>query len=753
MTHRDPNYSAAVPAIRPAVDALTIRSARPAVLTATPGALCLLKALKRRWAPALGLGLLLAAVAGGAAYVLVPGAKYTASASLHVATKPKRIIFEPQERETDFRTYQKTQTTLLKNHKILADTLAKPEVASLATVREQIDPEEWLDQALKAEFPGGSEVLQVTITGDRAEDLAKVVNAVVQSYKSLVVDDERRERVSRLDALMKLREKYDADLKVKRRSLKDTVANVGLADEKALAASQQYKTDHLGMARRERMQAQSVLLKAQAEVSVLESSAVASRPRLYDAPGAPRELASTPAPAAVDLKGVDRDPRIVAIRNEAAKVRDKIREGEGLARNGRDPYLLKLKNRLASLDGQHAEERRAVAAEMASASSLAARVGPVTVAEAPGLTDLARAQAKVAVWKSYGEALSEDIERLQSELKETSDKGLDLENERAEIAIATEVARKVGAEIEAVQVELQAPERITLLAEAKIPNKKDELRKLKAAAGAAMGVFACALMGMAFWEFRARRVDDALEVVNGLGLRLMGTLPALPRRNRLAITLDVGQRDRRWQNRLVESVDAMRALLLHASRSDGTRTVMVTSAIKGEGKTSLACHLATSLARGGRRTLLIDGDLRSPACHRLFGGPSGPGLCEALRGEMDVEDAIYAGLELGPELLPAGRMDPLALQALTCDGLRSLLDKLKHQYEFIIVDSAPVLPVADSLSIGQAVDAVIFSVMRGVSRLPMVYEAHERLDALGVRTLGAVVAGVHNAQAEYEYQS
>ena len=198
----------------------------------------------------------------------------------------------------------------------------------------------------------------------------------------------------------------------------------------------------------------------------------------------------------------------------------------------------------------------------------------------------------------------------------------------------------------------------------------------------------------------------------------------------------------------------MRAMLLHASRRDGTRVVMVASAMKGEGKTSLACHLATSLARAGRRTLLIDCDLRSPACHRLFDLPAGPGPLRGPRGGLRHRGRDPRGARTrGPALLTAGRMDALALQGLSQDGLRSLLDELRTRYDFIVVDSAPVLPVADSLLVGQAVDAVIFSVMRDVSRLPMVYEAHERLAALGVRMIGAVVAGVQETSHAYEYQS
>jgi capsular exopolysaccharide synthesis family protein len=233
-------------------------------------------------------------------------------------------------------------------------------------------------------------------------------------------------------------------------------------------------------------------------------------------------------------------------------------------------------------------------------------------------------------------------------------------------------------------------------------------------------------------------------VVYGLGLRLVGCLPALPPRSgpgagRRAVPAPAAEAD--WQAVLMESIGATRALLLHTSRVEALRVVMITSALEGEGKTSLAGHLATSLARAGRRTLLVDGDLRRPAVHRLFDLPPEPGLCELLRGGAGVAEALRPTQIDDLCVLPAGRAEAPALQALARGDLHLVLEELRGQFDFIIVDSAPILPVSDTLLIAQHADAVLFSILRDVSRLPMVYGACERLQALGVRVLGAVVAG------------
>ena len=95
------------------------------------------------------------------------------------------------------------------------------------------------------------------------------------------------------------------------------------------------------------------------------------------------------------------------------------------------------------------------------------------------------------------------------------------------------------------------------------------------------------------------------------------------------------------QRLLIESIDATRTMLLSASQFEPLRMIMVTSDSREREKTSLACHLATSLARAGRKTLLIDCDLRSPSIPHAFSAPSAPGVGEFLRGEATLEQILW----------------------------------------------------------------------------------------------------------------
>ena len=124
------------------------------------------------------------------------------------------------------------------------------------------------------------------------------------------------------------------------------------------------------------------------------------------------------------------------------------------------------------------------------------------------------------------------------------------------------------------------------------------------------------------------------------------------------------EKDHYWYSLLLESIDATRTMLVHAARSGSHRVIMIASALPGEGKTSLASHLATSLARSGQKTLLIDADLRCPSIHRLFDLAPDPGLSELLRGEICARgcDRLHGGRGIeGPhrgEMRPANPADP-----------------------------------------------------------------------------------------------
>jgi capsular exopolysaccharide synthesis family protein len=201
------------------------------------------------------------------------------------------------------------------------------------------------------------------------------------------------------------------------------------------------------------------------------------------------------------------------------------------------------------------------------------------------------------------------------------------------------------------------------------------------------------------------------------------------------------KRNQLWQLRLTESVDGITARLLRRAELEQRRVVMVTSAVSGEGKTTLAAQLAMSLARAGRRTVLVDFDLRQPSFDDAFGLERSPGISEILRNESDLARAIQHTQTGNLSVITAGRWNRMALSALANGGADSLFKELRDEYEFVVVDTSPILPIADARFVSQYVDSVVLCVFRDISEAPRIRAACEILEAFGVQCVEAAVAG------------
>ncbi len=700
-----------------------LATTRPAVLDATPDARSLLNAFRRRWVLATLLSIISSALIGIAAWYLVPPAKYEAVSVLRVSQYKKGFIFDPRNDEADFRTLQASTVAAIKNQNTLRRALRLPGIAKLPTVVDQIDAVDWLEKQLKVDVIGNSEFVAVLLSGDRPDDLAAIVNAVVDSFIELGPKGEAGERQARLQRLRKLKDEYEDTLKSQRNRFKELAEQIGVSDTKALSYAQQFKQQEVGMARTQLLQAQADLRRFKADLDVLENNLTENRGNAVDTE---RQL---------DL-AVESDPTFVQASQQVASLQDRWREISRLNANRNDPTIVKARRNFesaaANLERLRGDLRRKAAETVRGGQR-------DEQAEA-----VARLNGQIQATETFIRTIQEHIGQLGEDSNQIAVKGQDIETERETISVVSSVTQRIKSEIEAMDVEKDAPDRISVYSQATPPKIKDEMRKYKIVGATSIGALLSVLLGVTFWEYRARRVSTTDEVVRGLGMRLVGSLPVMPEKSKVVT-------DRRWQSMFVESVDAMRAVLLHASKNETMKVVLITSAVKGEGKTTLSCHLATSMARAGRRTLLVDCDLRNPAAHRLFDLSVNPGLCDFLRGDAEILDLIQTTPAANLSILPAGRSDPISLQALAQDGLRSVFTELRDHYDFIIVDSAPVLPVADTLLICPNVDGVLFSVLRDVSRLPSVYAAYERLTQMGTKLLGAVVTGVQYGRYGDEY--
>lgn len=191
---------------------------------------------------------------------------------------------------------------------------------------------------------------------------------------------------------------------------------------------------------------------------------------------------------------------------------------------------------------------------------------------------------------------------------------------------------------------------------------------------------------------------------------------------------------------LIEQFRRLAATMHHLQQSNGIRTLMVTSATPGDGKTLSAINLAIVLAESYRsRVLLVDADLRRPSIPSVVELGGGTGLSEALRAAQDQKLALVP-LNANLTLLPAGQPIVNSIEALTSPRMRVILDEAVARYDWVILDAPPVGPAADARLLAQMVDGVLFVVRAGKTPFQVVRKSIETLGR--DRILGVVLNGV-----------
>ncbi len=254
---------------------------------------------------------------------------------------------------------------------------------------------------------------------------------------------------------------------------------------------------------------------------------------------------------------------------------------------------------------------------------------------------------------------------------------------------------------------------------------------------------ALGLLVVAAIAFVAEQLDDSIKDAEAIEeVAHLATLGS--------ITKMSGDRGRQEMYRLAaflyprsgaaEAFRALRANVEFAAVDAPVRTLLVSSAIPGEGKTVMASNLAIVFAQSGRKVILVDADLRKPGVHKLFNLPNAEGLTSMLRSDaIDLQAASHETEEAYLRVLTTGPLPPNPAELLGSQRMRTVLATLQKSADLVILDSPPLEAVADASVMSSFVDGTILVVDAGRSRRRSVRRARELLERAGARVLGAVL--------------
>ena len=250
-------------------------------------------------------------------------------------------------------------------------------------------------------------------------------------------------------------------------------------------------------------------------------------------------------------------------------------------------------------------------------------------------------------------------------------------------------------------------------------------------------------------EFLDESLKTPIDIENKLGLPLLGSIPLLP----TAAALAQAERDPR--SGFSEAYHSVRSALQFARAGGAPRTLLVTSAQPGEGKSTSALAIARAFARMGKTVLLIDGDLRNPSMHRMLGATNRIGFSSVLTGT-SLAEAVQPTDQTHLSLLSSGPRPSSPADLLSSPALHNFLDRVSQSVDLVVIDGPPVMGLADATILGNAVEAVLFISGAGVVRRGAALRAIDRLKSSGADIVGGVLSRFDSKKANlggygYEY--
>lgn len=712
-----------VPALRPAALPTVVMGGGGGMVVGGPKLTVgsVLQALRRWWKMCAPVGVLLAGIAAAAVWASFEPV-YRATASLVISDQSPYLAYAPTGPQTRF---QRTEVEKIRHPLVVSEAISDPKIAQLGDLKKQESPIEWLSSKITVKAVGQSEMYEVSFESPDAAGAAAIVNAVLEAYMSRQQSEameQNRNMITLLEREGDLRQSEVMQLRTELRLLKREAAG-----KDAVFAGSKKKEVVLTQTPVGRLM--DSLTETEVQRRVLELSREALKQLI-----AKKQFEVTPP--MID-QAVDADSEVMALRGALDAKRVTLateKADQALVEAEQAKLAAKREGEIQSL-GKQLEARRADLRAV-KAKELTEKVA----SEQQG--KLASLGAQIEQQQLVEGLLKEQIGEERKRMEASGEQSLDLEFKEAALERAEDVYDRLHERAEQLKIETRAPGRVTVFQKATVPMTPVEPVPYAMLGAAGAGSFCLPFVLALFWDRKTRRIAEREEIQEEIHLPVVGEITMLPVKP-AGSRRKSSERYERERGMFEESVDYVRTSLLLSQGLEKLQVIAVASAISREGKTSLASHLAVSLARSSpEAVLLIDADMRSPDIHELFEIAAQPGLAEVLDGRRTLGEAVVETWTKNLHVLPAGELTKSPHVLLGNGALKALLSEARLTYRYIIVDAPPVLPVSDALLIARIADGTLISTMRDVTRGPQVKLACERLVAAGARLVGAVLSGV-----------
>lgn len=657
------------------------------------------------------------AIAAGIAYLINGTPIYASSSVIYVKTSQPKLAADVMAnvRTTGFIF---TQCQILTSTAILQSALARPEVANLETLVGTANPIGTLKSIVAAQPDKQGELISVTAESPNPTDAAKIANALVESYIQYVNAQHKSSAVEVLKSLQLQYERYETAYNANTEAmlrLKQENPDLITTADRAMVSRTRF-----GSAGEELTAAQL----RQVDLSTAQSQAIAVKDDPYRLKRVLDQFkVTTDTVPAVD-------PTLMAEYREQRNVVDDLTSRLGSQHQSvRDGQ-----RQLARIEAEVADATRSSVASLmalldqAIASNDARIQALTTVAttERTGSNQLSSKQFEYEQLVQKNQNVERQLEMIDARMKD-----INVAEDVGAMTVDVLEAAQPGFKVRPLPVKVLG---IALMA-------------------GLMGGMGLALLRDTL-DHRLRSVE---EIIGTLDVPVLGAIPHIGSRGSSGgKRVSPGDRGRfvhlMPKSAVAEAFRTLRTAVYFAiPDSTPGKTILVTSPAPGDGKSTTASNIAIAFAQAGRRVLLIDADCRRPTQARLHAVESVPGLADVLAGGVGLADAIQQSPIQQLSLLPAGNIPPNPAELLDSPAFRTLLADVAEQFDQVIIDSPPIVPVTDARIIAALADATLLVLRAERSTRRLANHARDALATVNARLIGVVVGDVPRGSKNYGY--
>lgn len=676
-----------------------------------------LAAILRRWYVVAAVFLFVAGVGFGIIYYFM-GKKYDTEGAIQVSTIVPRIMYQVEDTPPPYMNFKNTQAAIIGRDVVLnraADELKdkkliffEPGTNYLIALRKMLVNEEINI------FPDReNEYIFLRMTTDYPKQAEQVIDALIRAYMSVTVSEESRGEDEKLSILEKRKRMLEDEMEQHRLKIRQRAEEYGTGE---LTTRQQIMLEQVGTLQKELVAASIRRLMLETQVNMKAE-----------------QVQSEPSEAAISLQKrqlMDADPLVKSLLTDVQRYEEMLREGRSTMQES-NPELLRRQELLDDLNRQLEKRRNEVAVQVEE------QLRQQTNLSRQG--ELENNKVELAQTIIYENRIREKLEELDAETIGLGRKQFEIDDYKEQLEQTKTIYSDLTRRIEEINIERSRQPRISVGSYARSVEAKGKRRKLAAAAafgGLAMGI-ALALM----IDKIDKRVKAPNDVTRQIGMRIIGTTTSLNDVDRKLLP-----------QQLYDDYQTIRANIGLLEDSQNTKIIAVTSPGMGDGKTTFSVNLATSFAHSGKKTLLIDGDLRKPDVGAVLNLPSGlRGLQDFLFG-YPIDRAIYKMDGIGLYVLATdNRNSGDALEMLSNPESMDRIRSLTKFFDKIIIDTPPVLAFSDTLLWAKIADGTLLTSFVGHTTRPEMQEAIERLTDIRARILGTVVNNVKMSHSYRRY--